>query len=165
MSQRIPRNCFVTILTKSDMNPYHQGLKLMLLLLIVVALWIPQTIQANTVILEDMVVSKCFRQGLCEMGYAAGVPSKEAQRFGFHLPKLMVQLREFEEKSLLRLDPNCFKDAKWQTQLWEATVAEMQEKNIKLVGEKFRRSLITYTYVNGKSLGEILRELRARVSC
>jgi hypothetical protein len=41
----------------------------------------------------------------------------------------------------------------------------MQEKNIKLVGEKFRRSLITYTYVNGKSLGEILRELRARVSC
>ena len=155
----------MTILTKSDMNPYHQGLKLMLLLLIVVALWIPQTIQANTVILEDMVVSKCFRRGLCEMGYAAGVPSKEAQRFGFHLPKLMVQLREFEEKSLLRLDPNCFKDAKWQTQLWEATVAEMQEKNIKLVGEKFRRSLITYTYVNGKSLGEILRELRARVSC
>ena len=155
----------MTILTKSDMNPYHQGLKLMLLLLIVVALWIPQNIQANTVILEDMVVSKCFRQGLCEMGYAAGVPSKEAQRFGFHLPKLMVQLREFEEKSLLRLDPNCFKDAKWQTQLWEATVAEMQEKNIKLVGEKFRRSLITYTYVNGKSLGEILRELRARVSC
>lgn len=155
----------MTILTKSDMNPYHQGLKLMLLLLIVVALWIPQTIQANTVILEDMVVSKCFRQGLCEMGYAAGVPSKEAQRFGFYLPKLMVQLREFEEKSLLRLDPNCFKDAKWQTQLWEATVAEMQEKNIKLVGEKFRRSLITYTYVNGKSLGEILRELRARVSC
>ena len=155
----------MTILIKSDMNPYHQGLKLMLLLLIVVALWIPQTIQANTVILEDMVVSKCFRQGLCEMGYAAGVPSKEAQRFGFHLPKLMVQLREFEEKSLLRLDPNCFKDAKWQTQLWEATVAEMQEKNIKLVGEKFRRSLITYTYVNGKSLGEILRELRARVSC
>ena len=155
----------MTILTKSDMNPYHQGLKLMLLLLIVVALWIPQTIQANTVILEDMVISKCFRQGLCEMGYAAGVPSKEAQRFGFHLPKLMVQLREFEEKSLLRLDPNCFKDAKWQTQLWEATVAEMQEKNIKLVGEKFRRSLITYTYVNGKSLGEILRELRARVSC
>ena len=155
----------MTILTKSDMNPYHQGLKLMLLLLIVFALWIPQTIQANTVILEDMVVSKCFRQGLCEMGYAAGVPSKEAQRFGFHLPKLMVQLREFEEKSLLRLDPNCFKDAKWQTQLWEATVAEMQEKNIKLVGEKFRRSLITYTYVNGKSLGEILRELRARVSC
>ena len=155
----------MTILTKSDMNPYHQGLKLMLLLLIVVALWIPQNIQANTVILEDMVVSKCFRQGLCEMGYAAGVPSKEAQRFGFHLPKLMVQLREFEEKSLLRLDPNCFKDAKWQSQLWEATVAEMQEKNIKLVGEKFRRSLITYTYVNGKSLGEILRELRARVSC
>ncbi len=155
----------MTILTKSDMNPHHQGLTLMLLLLIVVALWIPQTIQANTVILEDMVVSKCFRQGLCEMGYAAGVPSKEAQRFGFHLPKLMVQLREFEEKSLLRLDPNCFKDAKWQTQLWEATVAEMQEKNIKLVGEKFRRSLITYTYVNGKSLGEILRELRARVSC
>jgi len=155
----------MTILTKSDMNPYHQGLKLMLLLLIVVALWIPQTIQANTVILEDMVVSKCFRQGLCEMGYATGVPSKEAQRFGFHLPKLMVQLREFEEKSLLRLDPNCFKDAKWQSQLWEATVAEMQEKNIKLVGEKFRRSLITYTYVNGKSLGEILRELRARVSC
>ena len=155
----------MTILTKSDMNPYHQGLKLMLLLLIVFALWIPQTIQANTVILEDMVISKCFRQGLCEMGYAAGVPSKEAQRFGFHLPKLMVQLREFEEKSLLRLDPNCFKDAKWQSQLWEATVAEMQEKNIKLVGEKFRRSLITYTYVNGKSLGEILRELRARVSC
>ena len=155
----------MTILTKSDMNPYHQGLKLVLLLLIVFALWIPQTIQANTVILEDMVISKCFRQGLCEMGYAAGVPSKEAQRFGFHLPKLMVQLREFEEKSLLRLDPNCFKDAKWQTQLWEATVAEMQEKNIKLVGEKFRRSLITYTYVNGKSLGEILRELRARVSC
>jgi len=155
----------MTILTKSDMNLHHQGLKLMLLLLIVFALWIPQTIQANTVILEDMVISKCFRQGLCEMGYAAGVPSKEAQRFGFHLPKLMVQLREFEEKSLLRLDPNCFKDAKWQTQLWEATVAEMQEKNIKLVGEKFRRSLITYTYVNGKSLGEILRELRARVSC
>ena len=155
----------MTILTKSDMNPYHQGLKLMLLLLIVVALWIPQTIQANTVILEDMVVSKCFRRGLCEMGYAAGVPSKEAQRFGFYLPKLMVQLREFEEKSLLRLDPNCFKDAKWQSQLWEATVAEMQKKNIKLVGEKFRRSLITYTYVNGKSLGEILRQLRAQVSC
>ena len=44
------------------------------------------------------------------MGHAAGVVSKEAQRFGLHLPKLMVQLREFEAKSLLRLDPNCFKD-------------------------------------------------------
>ena len=42
------------------------------------------------------------------------------------------------------------------------TVELMQEKNIKLVGEKFRRSLITYTYVNGKSLGEILRELEFR---
>ena len=41
----------------------------------------------------------------------------------------------------------------------------MQDKNIKLVGEKFRRSLITYTYVNGKSLGEILRELRVQISC
>ncbi|MGB0140400.1 MAG: hypothetical protein ACPGCN_11765, partial [bacterium] len=65
------------------------------------ALWIPQTGQANTIILEDMVVSKCFKQGLCEMGYAAGVVSKEAQRFGLHLPKLMVQLREFEAKSQL----------------------------------------------------------------
>ena len=59
-----------------------------------------------------MVVSKCFKQGLCEMGHAAGVASKEAQRFGLHLPKLMVQLKEFEAKSLLRLDPNCFKDKK-----------------------------------------------------
>ena len=75
-----------------------------------------------------MVVSKCFRQGLCEMRHAAGVPSKEVQRFGFYLPKLMVQLRELEEKSLLRLDSNCFKDAKWQSQLWKETVAEMQEK-------------------------------------
>ena len=73
----------------------------------------PQTIRANTVILEDMVVLKCFRQGLCEMSYAAGVPSKEAHRLGLHLPKLMFQLREFEEKSILWLDPNCFNDAKW----------------------------------------------------
>ena len=112
-----------------------------------------------------MVVSKCFRQGLCEMRHAAGVPSKEVQRFGFYLPKLMVQLRELEEKSLLRLDSNCFKDAKWQSQLWKETVAEMQEKNIKLVGEKCRCSLITYAYVNSKPLGEILRELRNQVSC
>ena len=112
-----------------------------------------------------MVVSKCFRQGLCEMRHAVGVPSKEVQRFGFYLPKLMVQLRELEEKSLLRLDSNCFKDAKWQSQLWKKTVAEMQEKNIKLVGEKFRCSLITYAYVNSKPLGEILRELRNQVSC
>jgi hypothetical protein len=155
----------MAILNQDKMTSHRLGGRPILLLFLLAALWIPQTGQANTIILEDMVVSKCFKQGLCEMGYAAGVPSKEAQRFGFHLPKLMVQLREFEEKSLLRLDPNCFKDAKWQSQLWEATVAEMQEKNIKLVGEKFRRSLITYTYVNGKSLGEILRELRARVSC
>ena len=46
----------------------------------------------------------------------------------------------------MRLDPNCFKDEKWQSQLWEETVELMQDKNIKLVGEKFRRSLITYTY-------------------
>ena len=139
--------------------------RLILLPFLLVALWIPQTGQANTIILDNMVVSKCFKQGLCEMGYAAGVASKEAQRFGFYLPKLIVQLREFEAKSLLRLDPNCFKDKKWQSQLWEETVELMQEKNIKLVGEKFRRSLITYTYVNGKSLGEILRELRVQIRC
>ena len=155
----------MAILNRDKMTSHLLSGRLIRLLLLLTALWIPQTGQANTVILEDMVVSKCFKQGLCEMGHAAGVASKEAQRFGLHLPKLMVQLKEFEAKSLLRLDPNCFKDAKWQSQLWEATVAEMQEKNIKLVGEKFRRSLITYTYVNGKSLGEILRELRARVSC
>ena len=155
----------MAILNRDKMTSHLLSGRLIRLLLLLTALWIPQTGQANTVILEDMVVSKCFKQGLCEMGHAAGVASKEAQRFGLHLPKLMVQLKEFEAKSLLRLDPNCFKDAKWQSQLWEATVAEMQEKNIKLVGEKFRRSLITYTYVNGKSLGEILRQLRAQVSC
>ena len=155
----------MAILNRDKMTSHLLSGRLIRLLLLLTALWIPQTGQANTVILEDMVVSKCFKQGLCEMGHAAGVASKEAQRFGLHLPKLMVQLKEFEAKSLLRLDPNCFKDAKWQSQLWEATVAEMQEKNIKLVGEKFRRSLITYTYVNGKSLGEILRELRVRISC
>ena len=139
--------------------------RLILLPFLLAALWIPQTGQANTIILDNMVVSKCFKQGLCEMGYAAGVASKEAQRFGFYLPKLIVQLREFEAKSLLRLDPNCFKNKKWQSQLWEETVELMQDKNIKLVGEKFRRSLITYTYVNGKSLGEILREIRVQISC
>ena len=139
--------------------------RLILLPLPFAALWIPQSGQASTIILEDMVVSKCFKQGLCEMGYAAGVTSKEAQRYGFYLPKLIVQLKEFDAKALLRLDPNCFKDRKWQSQLWEKTVELMQEKNIKLVGEKFRRSLITYTYVNGKSLGEILRELRVQIRC
>ena len=99
------------------------------------------------------------------MGHAAGVASKEAQRFGLHLPKLMVQLKEFDAKSLLQLDPKCFKDKKLQSQLWEETVELMQDKNIKLVGEKFRRSLITYTYVNGKSLGGILRELGVQISC
>ena len=153
------------ILNQDRMTSHRLGGGLILLLLLLTALWIPQTGQANTIILEDMVVSKCFKKGLCEMGYAAGVASKEAQRFGFYLPKLIVQLREFEAKSLLRLDPNCFKDKKWQSQLWEKTVELMQDKNIKLVGEKFRRSLITYTYVNGKSLGEILRELRVQISC
>ena len=155
----------MTILNRDKMTSHLLSGRLVRLLLLLTALWIPQTGQANTVILEDMVVSKCFKQGLCEMGHAAGVVSKEAQRFGLHLPKLMVQLREFEAKSLLRLDPNCFKDKKWQSQLWEETVELMNEKNIKLVGEKFRRSLITYTYVNGKSLGEILRELRVQISC
>ncbi|MEC8256166.1 MAG: hypothetical protein VX004_11905 [SAR324 cluster bacterium] len=153
------------ILNQDKMISHRLGGGLILLLFLLTALWIPQTGQANTIILEDMVVSKCFKKGLCEMGYAAGVASKEAQRFGFYLPKLIVQLREFEAKSLLRLDPNCFKDKKWQSQLWEKTVELMQDKNIKLVGEKFRRSLITYTYVNGKSLGEILRELRVQISC
>ena len=153
------------ILNQDKMTSHRLGGGLILLLLLLTALWIPQTGQANTIILEDMVVSKCFKKGLCEMGYAAGVASKEAQRFGFYLPKLIVQLREFEAKSLLRLDPNCFKDKKWQSQLWEKTVELMQDKNIKLVGEKFRRSLITYTYVNGKSLGEIMRELRVQISC
>ena len=155
----------MAILNQDKMTSHRLGGRLILLLLLLAALWIPQTGQANTIILDNMVVSKCFKQGLCEMGYAAGVASKEAQRFGFYLPKLIVQLREFEAKSLLRLDPNCFKDKKWQSQLWEETVELMQEKNIKLVGEKFRRSLITYTYVNGKSLGEILRELRVQISC
>ena len=155
----------MAILNQDKMTSHLLSGRLIRLLLLLTALWIPQTGQANTVILEDMVVSKCFKQGLCEMGYAAGVANKEAQRFGFYLPKLIVQLREFEAKSLLRLDPNCFKDKKWQSQLWEETVELMQEKNIKLVGEKFRRSLITYTYVNGKSLGEILRELRVQISC
>ena len=155
----------MAILNQDKMTSHLLSGRLIRLLLLLTALWIPQTGQANTIILEDMVVSKCFKKGLCEMGYAAGVASKEAQRFGFYLPKLIVQLREFEAKSLLRLDPNCFKDKKWQSQLWEKTVELMQDKNIKLVGEKFRRSLITYTYVNGKSLGEILRELRVQISC
>ena len=155
----------MAILNQDKMTSHLLSGRLIRLLLLLTALWIPQTGQANTVILEDMVVSKCFKQGLCEMGHAAGVASKEAQRFGLHLPKLMVQLKEFEAKSLLRLDPTCFEDEKWQSQLWEKTVELMQEKNIKLVGEKFRRSLITYTYANGKSLGEILRELRVQIRC
>ena len=155
----------MAILNEDKMTSHLLSSRLILLPFLLAALWIPQTGQANTIILDNMVVSKCFKQGICEMGYAAGVASKEAQRFGFYLPKLIVQLREFEAKSLLRLDPNCFKDKKWQSQLWEKTVELMQDKNIKLVGEKFRRSLITYTYVNGKSLGEILRELRVQISC
>ena len=155
----------MAILNQDKMTSHLLSSRLILLPFLLAALWIPQTGQANTIILEDMVVSKCFKQGLCEMGHAAGVASKEAQRFGLHLPKLMVQLKEFEAKSLLRLDPNCFKDKKWQSQLWAETVELMQDKNIKLVGKKFRRSLITYTYVNGKSLGEILRELRVQISC
>ena len=155
----------MAILNQDKMTSHLLSSRLILLPFLLAALWIPQTGQANTIILDNMVVSKCFKQGLCEMGYAAGVANKEAQRFGFYLPKLIVQLREFEAKSLLRLDPNCFKDKKWQSQLWEETVELMQEKNIKLVGEKFRRSLITYTYVNDKSLGEILRELRVQISC
>ena len=155
----------MAILNQDKMTSHLLSSRLILLPFLLAALWIPQTGQANTIILDNMVVSKCFKQGLCEMGYAAGVANKEAQRFGFYLPKLIVQLREFEAKSLLRLDPNCFKDKKWQSQLWEETVELMQEKNIKLVGEKFRRSLITYTYVNGKSLGEILREIRVQISC
>ena len=155
----------MAILNQDKMTSHLLSGRLILLPFLLAALWIPQTGQANTIILEDMVGSKCFKKGRCEMGYAAGVASKEAQRFGFYLPKLIVQLREFEAKSLLRLDPNCFKDKKWQSQLWEKTVELMQDKNIQLVGEKFRRSLITYTYVNGKSLGEILRELRVQVSC
>ena len=155
----------MAILNQDKMTSHLLSSRLILLPFLLAALWIPQTGQANTIILDNMVVSKCFKQGLCEMGYAAGVASKEAQRFGFYLPKLIVQLREFEAKSLLRLDPNCFKDKKWQSQLWEKTVELMQDKNIKLVGEKFRRSLITYTYVNGKSLGEILREIRVQISC
>ena len=103
----------MAILNQDKMTSHRLSSRLILLPFLLAVLWIPQTGQANTVILEDMVVSKCFKQGLCEMGHAAGVVSKEAQRFGFHLPKLMVQLREFEEKSLLRLDPNCFKDKKW----------------------------------------------------
>ena len=155
----------MAILNQDKMTSHLLSSRLILLLFLLAALWIPQTGQANTIILDNMVVSKCFKQGLCEMGYAAGVANKEAQRFGFYLPKLIVQLREFEAKSLLRLDPNCFKDKKWQFKLWEETVELMQEKNIKLVGEKFRRSLITYTYVNGKSLGEILLELRVQIRC
>ena len=155
----------MAILNQDKMTSHLLSSRLILLPFLLAALWIPQTGQANTIILDNMVVSKCFKQGLCEMGYAAGVANKEAQRFGFYLPKLIVQLREFEAKSLLRLDPNCFKDKKWQSQLWEKTVELMQEKNIKLVGEKFRRSLITYTYVNGKSLGEILLELRVQIRC
>ena len=155
----------MAILNQDMMTSHLLSGRLILLLLLFATLWIPQSGQASTIILEDMVVSKCFKQGLCEMGYAAGVTSKEAQRYGFYLPKLIVQLKEFDAKALLRLDPNCFKDKKWQSQLWEKTVEVMQDKNIKLVGEKFRRSLITYTYVNGKSLGEILRELRVQISC
>ena len=155
----------MAILNQDKMTSHLLISRLILLPFLLAALWIPQTGQANTIILDNMVVSKCFKQGLCEMGYAAGVASKEAQRYGFYLPKLIVQLKEFDAKALLRLDPNCFKDKKWQSQLWEKTVELMQEKNVKLVGEKFRRSLITYTYVNGKSLGEILRELRVQISC
>ena len=99
-------------LSQDKMTSHRLGGRLILLLFLHAILWIPQSSQASTVILEDMVVSKCFKKGLCEMGYAAGVTSKEAQRFGFYLPKLIVQLREFEAKSLLRLDPNCFKDEK-----------------------------------------------------
>ena len=107
------------------MTSHRLGGGPILLLLLFTALWIPQSSQASTIILEDMVVSKCFKQGLCEMGHAAGVASKEAQRFGLHLPKLMVQLKEFDAKFLLRLDPNCFKDKKWQSQHWKKTVEVM----------------------------------------
>ena len=102
----------MAILNQDKMTSHRLGGRLILLLLLFTALWIPQSSQASTIILEDMVVSKCFKKGLCEMGYAAGVTSKEAQRFGFYLPKLVVQLKEFEAKSLLRLDPTCFEDEK-----------------------------------------------------
>ena len=91
----------MVILNQDRMTSHRLGGGLILLLLLLAALWIPQTGQANTIILDNMVVSKCFKQGLCEMGYAAGVANKEAQRFGFYLPKLIVQLRS------LRQNPYC----------------------------------------------------------
>ena len=68
----------MAILNKDKMTSRRPGGRLILLLFLLAVLWIPQFIQASTVILEDIVVSKCFKQGLCKMGHAAGVASKEA---------------------------------------------------------------------------------------
>ena len=78
----------MAILNQDKMTSHRLGGRPILLLFLLAALWIPQTGQANTIILEDMVVSKCFKQGLCEMGHAAGVASKEAQRFGSSLAEI-----------------------------------------------------------------------------
>ena len=72
----------MAILNQDKMTSHRLGGRLILLPLLLAALWIPQTGQANTIILDNMVVSKCFKQGLCEMGYAAGVASKERKGRG-----------------------------------------------------------------------------------
>ena len=68
----------MAILNQDKMASHRLGGRLILLLLLLAASRIPQNVQASTVILEDMTVSKCFKQGLCEMGHAARVASKEA---------------------------------------------------------------------------------------
>ena len=51
----------MAILNQDKMTSHRPVGRRILLLFLLAALWIPQTGQANTVILEDMVVLKCFR--------------------------------------------------------------------------------------------------------
>ena len=53
----------MAILNQDKMTSHRLGGRLILLLLLFAALWIPQSSQASTIILEDMVVSKCFKKG------------------------------------------------------------------------------------------------------
>ena len=120
-----------------------------------------------TIKFGDLVYGDCsHRMGSCILAYKGGRAHKEAQRWGFFLPQLPVQLKEFEGRTIVKVAQGCASNLKWRNNMWKKVVNEIRDAGeIKLFGEKFRRSVVGHLYLDDEPLIHIMEDIAMNQSC
>ena len=107
--------------------------------------------------------AQCSNFGICDLLYLEGRANKQAQRWGFFLPKLTVRMDEFSNRVLIDVNKKCYYQDSWRESIWEKTINKIKNaKEIQVFGRKHRRILQGHLYLDNQPLIEILYEINIK---